>query len=456
MRVTRVLIADDQADVLEALRLLLKHAGLETVSATSPAGVLQAFESQELDAVLMDLNYARDTTSGREGLDLLGRLMAADATLPVIVMTAWSSIEGAVEAMQRGARDYVQKPWDNQRLLQALRTQIELGRALRDSRRLELETSRLRARDLPELVAGSAAMLPVLRLMERVAPSDAHVLITGEHGTGKEVVARWLHAASSRAARPFVAVNAGGVSDGVFESELFGHVKGAFTDAKGDRAGCFELCEGGTLFLDEIGNMPLNQQAKLLRVLQTGEYHPVGSSRTRHADVRFLAATNLDVRKQVADGRFREDLLYRVNTVEIQLPPLRDRRDDILPLANHFTRRLSERQGKPAQPLSARAARALIGHAWPGNVRELEHVIERALLLARGSSIEPEDLLLGPGRGEGQVHLEQMTLEEVERHLIQRALVRSNGQVNDAAKALGLSRSALYRRLQHFGLKGNE
>jgi DNA-binding NtrC family response regulator len=456
MRATRVLIADDQADVLEALRLLLKHAGLETVSATSPAGVLQAFESQELDAVLMDLNYARDTTSGREGLDLLGRLMAADATLPVIVMTAWSSIEGAVEAMQRGARDYVQKPWDNQRLLQALRTQIELGRALRDSRRLELETSRLRARDLPELVASSAAMQPVLRLMERVAPSDAHVLITGEHGTGKEVVARWLHAASARVARPFVAVNAGGVSDGVFESELFGHVKGAFTDAKGDRAGCFELAEGGTLFLDEIGNMPLNQQAKLLRVLQTGEYHPVGSSRTRHADVRFLAATNLDVRKQVADGRFREDLLYRVNTVEIQLPPLRDRRDDVLPLANHFARRLSERQGKPVQPLSARAARALIDHAWPGNVRELEHVIERALLLAPGSSIEPEDLLLGPGRGEGQVHFEQMTLEEVERHLIQRALARSNGQVSDAAKALGLSRSALYRRLQHFGLKGNE
>jgi DNA-binding NtrC family response regulator len=456
MRATRVLIADDQADVLEALRLLLKHAGVEAVLATSPAGVLSAFESHELDAVLMDLNYARDTTSGREGLDLLGRLVAADATLPLIVMTAWSSVEGAVEAMQRGARDYVQKPWDNQRLLQTLRTQVELGRALRDSRRLELETSRLRARELPQLVADSAAMQPVLRLMERVAPSDAHVLITGEHGTGKEVVARWLHAASARAARPFVAVNAGGVSDGVFESELFGHVKGAFTDAKGDRAGCFELAEGGTLFLDEIGNMPLNQQAKLLRALQTGEYHPVGSSRTRHADVRFLAATNLDVRKQVAEGRFREDLLYRVNTVEIQLPPLRDRRQDILPLANHFAERLSAPRGKPVRAFSARAARALLDHLWPGNVRELEHVVERALLLVRGDSIEPEDLLLGTGRSDGQVHLEQMTLEEVERHLIQRALARAAGQVNDAAKALGLSRSALYRRLQHFGIKGNE
>ena len=439
--------------MLEALRLLLKHAGIEAVTASSPAAALRAFESEELDVVLMDLNYTRDTTSGHEGMDLLARLVAADPTLPVIVMTAWGSVEGAVEAMRRGARDYVQKPWDNQRLLSTLRTQIELGRALRGSRRLELESSRQRDRALPELVADCAAMQPVLRLMERVAPSDAHVLITGEHGTGKEVVARWLHAASKRAARPFVAVNAGGVSDGVFDSELFGHVKGAFTDAKADRAGCFELAEGGTLFLDEIGNMPLNQQAKLLRVLQTGEYHLLGSSRTRHADVRLLVATNLDIRKEVAEGRFREDLLYRVNTVEIHLPPLRDRRQDILQLARAFLARLSAKKGTIVRPLSARAERALIEHPWPGNVRELEHVVERALLLARDESIEPEDLLLGSPHGNGLPQLEQMTLEQVERHLIQRALVRSNGQVSDAAKALGLSRSALYRRLQHFGIK---
>jgi len=438
--------------VLTALRLLLKHAGIEVVAASSPAAALRAFESEELDVVLMDLNYARDTTSGHEGLDLLARLVAADPTLPVIVMTAWSSVEGAVEAMRRGARDYIQKPWDNQRLLATLRTQIELGRALRDGRRLELEASRQRDRELPVLIADCPVMLPVLRLMERVAPSDAHVLITGEHGTGKEVVARWLHAASKRAGRPFVALNSGGVSDGVFDSELFGHVKGAFTDAKSDRAGCFELAEGGTLFLDEIGNMPLNQQAKLLRVLQTGEYHLVGSSRTRHADVRFLAATNLDIRKQVAEGRFREDLLYRVNTVEIHLPPLRERQPDLLPLARAFLARLSAQKSTPLRPLSARAERALAAHAWPGNVRELEHVVERALLLAQGQSIEPEDLLLG-GHSESRPQLEQMTLEEVERHLIQRALARTNGQVSDAAKALGLSRSALYRRLQHFGLK---
>jgi DNA-binding NtrC family response regulator len=454
--VTRILIADDQTDVLEALRLLLKHAGHLVVAATSPAGVLAAVESQELDVALIDLNYARDTTSGREGLDLLAALQALDVTLPVVVMTAWGSVEGAVEAMRRGARDYIQKPWDNRRLLQTLQVQIELGQALRRGRRLEHETSRLRERDLPELVAESRAMQPVLRLMERVAPSDAHVLITGEHGTGKDVVARWLHAASRRSGRPFVAVNAGGVSEGVFESELFGHVKGAFTDAKADRAGCFELAEGGTLFLDEIVNMPMSQQAKLLRVLQTGEYHPVGSSRVRRADVRFLAATNGDVQKQVAAGHFREDLLYRINTLEIRLPPLRERREDVARLASHFARRLAARQGDPPRDFSPPAMRALLEHGWPGNVRELEHVVERALLLAEGPVVEPEDLALGPPRGDGAARLEQMTLAQAERHLIQRALARSGGQVSDTARALGLSRSALYRRLQYHGLKGNE
>jgi DNA-binding NtrC family response regulator len=456
MTAPRILVADDQLDVAEALLMLLKNAGFQVQTATSPAGVLAALESHDFDAVLMDLNYARDTTSGREGLDLLARIQALDATLPVVVMTAWGTVEGAVEAMRRGARDYIQKPWDNQRLLQTMRTQLELGQALRQSRRLEGEASRQRSSALPELIAESRAMQPVLRLMERAAPSDAHVLITGEHGTGKEVVARWLHAASKRAARPFVAVNSGGVSEGVFESELFGHVKGAFTDAKADRAGCFELAEGGTLFLDEIANMPLGQQAKLLRVLQTGEYHPVGSSRIRRADVRFLAATNVDVATEVKNGRFREDLLYRLNTVEVHLPPLRDRREDIPRLAAHFARRLSARYGQAPPELSADAMRALLDHAWPGNVRELEHVVERALLLCQGPTVQVEDLALRAPRSEGDGRLEQMNLDEVERHFIQRALTRCQGQVSEAARALGLSRSALYRRLQHHGLKGSE
>jgi DNA-binding NtrC family response regulator len=456
----RVLVADDQADILEALRLLLKPAGFQVATATSPAGVLAAVEGQDFDAVLMDLNYARDTTSGREGLDLLARLQSLDATLPVVVMTAWGTVEGAVDAMRRGARDYIPKPWDNQRLLQTLGTQISLGQALRHSRRLEGEAQRQRSRALPELIAQAHSMQPVLRLMERAAPSDAHVLITGEHGTGKEVVARWLHAASRRAERPFVAVNAGGVSEGVFESELFGHVKGAFTDARSDRAGCFELADTGTLFLDEIANMPLPQQAKLLRVLQTGEYHPVGSSRVRRADVRFLAATNVDVAKEVTAGRFREDLLYRLNTVEVHLPPLRERREDIPLLAAHFARRLGGRYGREerARPeFSPEAMHALLEHPWPGNVRELEHVVERALLLCQGSTISAADLALRAPRADGETGpLEQMTLDEVERHFIQRALVRSEGQVSEAARTLGLSRSALYRRLQHHGLKGSE
>jgi DNA-binding NtrC family response regulator len=456
MSETRILIADDQPDVVEALFLLMKHAGYSAMTTTSPAGVLAALEGETFDVLLMDLNYARDTTSGREGFDLLSRIQSIDAALPIVVMTAWGSVEGAVESIRRGARDYVQKPWDNQRLLHTLRTQIELGRALRQSRRLENETLRQRTKNLPRIVAESKAMQGVLHLVERIAPSDAHVLITGEHGTGKEVVARWLHGASDRTSGPFVAVNAGGVTDGVFESELFGHVRGAFTDAKSDRAGCFELAERGTLFLDEIANMPLAQQAKLLRVLQTHEYQALGSSRVRRADVRFVAATNADVVKEVAEGRFRQDLLYRLNTVEVRLPPLRERRDDIPPLVAHFALQLSTRYRRAIPTFSQRAMAALLEHPWPGNVRELEHVVERSMLLARGASVDVDDLALRGDQTPGDPRFEQMTLEEVERHLIQRALARTDGQVSDAAKALGLSRSALYRRLQHHGLKGDE
>ena len=454
----RVLIADDQVDVLEALRLLLKGEGFDIVTAGSPAGVLAVVDGQELDAVLIDLNYARDTTSGKEGMDLLSALQRNDATLPVVVMTAWSSVDGAVEAMRRGARDYLAKPWDNARVVATLRTQVELARALRQGRRLADETSRQRAHQLPSLIAESPKMREVMRLMERVAPSDANVLITGQHGTGKEVAARWLHAASKRAERPFVAVNAGGLAEGVFESELFGHVRGAFTDARADRTGCIELADGGTLFLDEIANMPMQQQAKLLRVLQTGEFHPVGSSRVRRADVRVLSATNVDVGSEVSHGRFREDLLYRLNTVEIRLPPLRERREDVPLLAAHFLDRQASRYGRRVT-LAPDAMTALLEHPWPGNVRELEHVVERALLMCAGDVVHAADLLLagsgGSVRSDGGGRFDDLSLEEAERYLIQRALDRYSGNVSDAARALGLSRSAFYRRLAHHGLKGH-
>ncbi len=446
-----VLLVDDQNDILEALRLLLKAQGFDVESAQSPAAALAVLERRDFDAMLLDMNFTRDTTSGREGLDLLTELRSLEPDMPVIVMTAWGSIDNAVEAMRRGARDYIEKPWDNARLISILKTQIELGGALRRARRLESENSLLRRDNLPAMIAESARMKPVLELMERVGPSDANVLITGEHGTGKELVAQWLHGASKRAQRSFVPVNMGGLSEGVFESELFGHVKGAFTDAKTDRIGRFELADGGTIFLDEIGNISMASQAKLLRVLQAGEVERVGSSKSRKIDARVLSATNIDLQRAVNEGRFREDLLFRLNTIEIQLPPLRERRDDVAPLATHFLRRHASRYAKKLDGFDAAAMRMLLDHSWPGNIRELDHAIERAVLLAAGGSIRPADLALKSG-GAGPSRIEDLTLEEVEKTLIQKALARFDGNVSQAAKALGLSRSALYRRIAGYGL----
>jgi len=446
-----ILIADDQADVLEALRFLVKAEGCRSEAVTSPAGVIEAVESRDFDVVLMDLNYARDTTSGEEGLDLLNRVQASDATLPVVVMTAWGSVELAVEAMRRGARDFIQKPWDNARLTSILKTQIELGRALRKGQRLEAENRALRADRFPQLIAQSAAMRPVLDVISRVGPSDANVLITGENGTGKGLVAQTLHTVSLRSSRPLVTVNTGGLAEGVFESELFGHVKGAFTDAKTDRVGRFEMADGGTLFLDEIANISPALQAKLLRTIETGEFERVGSSKTRRVDVRFFSATNADLQAAVSAGTFRQDLLFRLNTIELRLPPLRDRREDIPALAGHFLRQHAQRYRKSLTGFDEGAMKALLAHPWPGNVRELDHAVERAALMAPGETIRAADLGLRTER-EGPPRLEEMSLEDVEAVLIKKALARFNGNVSHAANALGLSRSALYRRLQRYGL----
>jgi len=447
----RVLVADDQRDVIEALRLLLKPEGYELAAVSSPSGVLDALQNQEFDAALIDLNYTRDTTSGQEGLDLLSQLQAGDSTFPVIVMTAWGSVDLAVEAMRRGARDFIQKPWENARLLSVLRTPVELGRALRLGQRLEAENRLLRAEGRPTFIAESDAMKPILQLIARVAPSDANVLITGQHGSGKEVVARTLHALSHRAHRPFVAVNTGGLPEGVFESELFGHVKGAFTDAKSDRVGRFELAEGGTIFLDEIANVPPSQQAKLLRVLESGEMEPVGSSKTRRVNARVVSATNADLNQEVSAGRFRQDLLFRLNTVEVHLPALRERRQDVSVLAMHFLKRYAERYGKQVTGFDPAALRAMLEYSWPGNVRELDHSVERAVLLAEGEQVRVSDLGLRATRDGGQ-KMEDMSLEEVESLLVRKALARYGGNISQAAEALGLSRSALYRRLQKYGI----
>lgn len=450
-RQPRILVADDQADILEALRLLLKSNGFDADTVNSPAGALSALERRDYDAALLDMNYTRDTTSGREGLDLLHSLQTLEPDMPVVVMTAWGSIDNAVEAMRRGARDYVEKPWDNARLVSILGTQVELGRALRRAQRLESENRLLRRDRLPRMISESPKMKPVLQLMERVGPSDANVLITGEHGTGKELVAQWLHASSQRTSRSFIAVNMGGLSEGLFESELFGHVKGSFTDAKVDRVGRFEMADGGTLLLDEIGTVPLALQSKLLRVLQTGDVERVGSSKARHVDVRVVSATNANLQQEVSEGRFREDLLFRLNTIEITLPPLRDRREDIPALANHFLRRYAARYRKTLTAFDAGAMQMLLGHAWPGNIRELDHAIERAVLLAQADQVRAGDLGLRAS-ATASARLEDMPLEDVEKLLIQKALARHGGNVSQAAQALGLSRSALYRRLASHGV----
>jgi len=444
----RILVADDQPDVRRALHLLLKAEGAEVDEAGSSEEVIAFAASRRFDVALLDLNYTRHSTSGREGLDLLRRLRDVDPALSVIAITAWGSVSGAVEAMRIGARDYVEKPWDNDHLLGTLRTHAALTRAQRRSRAAEEPATPARARAPSALIASSPSMASVRELIERIAPSDASVLITGEHGTGKEVVARWIHAASRRSSQPLVTLNAGGLADGVFESECFGHVKGAFTDAKQDRAGCFETANGGTLFLDEIGNMPLGQQAKLLRVLETGELQRVGSSRSIRVDVRVLSATNADLQRAAEEGRFRADLLYRLNTVEVALPALRDRREDVPGLASHFLEEHSLRYQRADLAFSPEALDALLVHDWPGNVRELSHVVERAVLLARGREIDVESLLLRTRVGGGGAAPAPMPLAEAERRLIESALARTEGNVTEAAALLGLSRSALYRRLE--------
>ncbi len=443
-RKPRILIADDQHDVVEALRLLLKGEGFIVEGFSSPGALIDSLRRAEADAILMDLNYTRDTTSGAEGLDAVARIRAFDAGTPIIVMTAWGSIGLAVEAMRRGAQDFVEKPWDNERMLSVLRTQIALGQAIHRARALETENRQLTAIE-GDFISESPAMRPAIEMIERIAPSEANVLITGESGCGKGLVARLIHERSARRERSFVVVNIGSLAETVFESEMFGHVKGAFTDARNDRIGRFELADGGTLFLDEIASIPVTQQARLLRVLEDGQFERLGSSRTQRTDVRMLAATNADIDAEIAAGRFRSDLLYRLNTIHLHLPPLRERGDDIVRLAQYFLQRHARRNRRTLETFSDPALAALRRYPWPGNVRELSHVIERAVLLARGPVIDPVDLRLDSSP---TAESRPATLDEIEREAIRRAVDRHAGNVVAAAEELGISRSALYRRME--------
>jgi DNA-binding NtrC family response regulator len=452
-----VLIADDQRDVLEALRLLLKSEGHTCRTFGDPGAALAAVKNTAFAAALIDLNYTRDTTSGAEGLDLLKALKRAEPDLPVVAMTAWGSINLAVEAMRLGAGDFVEKPWDNTRLITVLRNQMALGAAARREQRLRAENHLLRDAGDEDFIAGSRAMQPVLALIDRVAPTDANLLVLGENGTGKGVIARLIHARSKRAAQTLVKVNMGGIADSVFEAEMFGHVRGAFTDAKTDRIGRFELAQNGTLFLDEIANIPYAQQAKLLRVVEDGEFERVGSSRTLKSDVRLIAATNADLAAEVAAGRFRKDLLFRLNTVEIRLPPLRERREDIATLACSFLARSARRYQRVGMHLSAEALRALEEYSWPGNVRELSHVMERAVLTATDDRIVHLDFSLQSiAAAPSSAAAAPMRLDDAEQDMIRSALERCSGNIQKTAEMLGLSRAALYRRLEKFGIRAAE
>jgi DNA-binding NtrC family response regulator len=455
-----ILIADDQRDVREALRLLLKSEGWNCTAVEGPAEALEAVREKQFDVALIDLNYTRDTTSGAEGLELLRELKALDEELPVAVMTAWGTINVAVEAMRHGAGDFVEKPWDNQRLMSVLANQRALGRARRRGQRLQAENVLLRGPAAEGFIAEAPSMRQLLERLARVAPSDANVLILGENGTGKGVIARLLHDASKRADASFVKVNMGGIPESVFEAEMFGHVRGAFTDAKSDRIGRFELADGGSLFLDEIANIPVAQQPKLLRVLEDGELERVGSSRTLKVDVRLISATNADLSAEVASGAFRKDLLFRLNTVELHLPPLRDRGEDIPLLADSFLDRFAKRYQRDGMRFAPSAMNALSAYAWPGNVRELSHAIERAVLMAAGSVLDAASLNLNAGAvavGSGAMAPAasggQVTVEEAEIRLVRQALEKTGGNIQRAAALLGLSRPALYRRMEKYGIE---
>jgi len=443
----RVLIVDDHPAVLEAMRLLFRQEGFAVATLPDLSRLLEA--ARDADLILLDMNFARDTTSGAEGIEAMRALAEAVPEVPVILMTAWATIERAVEAMKLGARDYLTKPWDNARLLSACRAQLELHQSgARRSRKHDRAEVDARG-EFSSIVGESRELLYVLGLAADVAPTDATVLITGPAGTGKELIAEALHRGSPRRARPFVRVHVGALAESLFERELFGHVRGAFTDAREDRPGRFAVAHGGTLFLDEIGTLAPAQQVKLLRVLQEGEFEPVGSTRTQKVDVRVIAATNADLPAEMAAGRFREDLFYRLQVIELHLPPLSSRPDDILPCARHFLRRAAEKSRKPLAGFTPAAEATLLAHRWPGNIRELENAVERAVIFARGERIDAADLPLERSAASAP---SATPLGELERAAVERALREHGGNISRAAAQLGLSRAALYRRIEKHGL----
>lgn len=453
-----ILLVDDDKDVLSALKMLLICEGFQVTLTETPDAALKSIKTTSFDLVLMDLNYSLDTTSGEEGLALISAIRKCDEHLPIVVMTGWATIEVAVSTMQNGANDFIQKPWDIDRLLNIINNQIKLANSEKNSQKLSQQNQLLQQQVDSEfsgdLIAKSAVMKKTLTIIEQVAKSDASVLLTGENGTGKSMFARYIHEHSNRKSSNQISVNMGAVTETLFESEMFGHTKGAFTDAKTTRIGRFELADSGTLFLDEIANTPYSQQGKLLRVLEDSEFEKVGGNKTQSVDIRLISATNADLNLAVDNSEFRKDLLYRINTIAIEIPSLRERKEDIILLADSFLSKTALKHHKNKLIISDTAQKALLAYDWPGNIRELNHVMERAHILCQSSEISVDDLGL-PASKKAPIVTQSVaedpdnlaTLETLELNIIDKRLSLFDGNVIKAAKSLGLSRSAFYRRL---------
>lgn len=462
----KILLADDDKNVLSALKLQLKVDGFYSHSVKSPNEVLNALKNEEFDLVLMDLNYHQDTTSGIEGLELISAIRKNDSILPIVAMTGWGTIDIAVDAMQRGANDFIEKPCDNNRLNNILNNLLALKDSQLRSQRLATENDILRSINKPKSwVCQSTAMQQVMNMVNNVAATDINILITGENGTGKSQLANIIHQSSLRNEHSFITVNMGAINEAIFESELFGHVKGSFTDAKANRIGRFELADQGSLFMDEIANIPLSQQAKLLRVLESGEFEKLGSSKSQKASVRIICATNANLEDMVVEKQFRQDLLFRLNSIEINIPPLRERKEDILVLAFEFLKKHTQKYQRNITKISSAASNKLTEYQWPGNIRELDHLIERAVLMSNNEELQASDLLLkeSPANisnsltsstttGSSDESWAQLSMEQAEQKLIALVLRRFNGNAKEAAISLGYSKSAFYRRLEKFGL----
>ncbi|PNS08852.1 sigma-54-dependent transcriptional regulator [Solilutibacter silvestris] len=452
----RILVVDDQSDVRDALRLLLKAAGYIPIGAASPQEAIARLQTESIEAVLADMNFSIDTTSGSEGLELIKQLNEHWPGLPVIAMTAWASIDLAVEAMRCGAVDFIEKPWQNARVLSVLKGNLDLTRSQREAKKMSAANALLLSEGEFGFIARSSTMQRAVDDLRRVVDSDAAILLLGENGTGKSLLAQLVHHWSARRSQPFVKVDIGSLAPNLLETELFGHSKGAYTDARQERVGRFELADEGTLFLDEIANLPFEQQPKLLRAIEDGEFERVGSSKTQKVDVRIITATNANLDAMVSSGRFRQDLLYRLNTFQITIPPLRERRDDILPLARHYLAGACKRYRRTVPELDSDAQRVLCNYAWPGNVRELAHVMERAALFASGSTLSAFDLRLQQAVVPEDSDLGEVTLEQAEKIVMKRSLERHRWNLQRSADELGITRQALYRRLGKYSLRKDD